>query len=107
MALSRPTPYAPTYLREGELDSRLRDRDRTIDDLNLRLRELTGLLRKEQATRELLAGQITQMQSARAPRSRRSQSMPRTKKTRRVAAKKAATARKHKPSKHQRRHRRQ
>jgi len=41
-------------LREGELDSRLRDRDRTIEDLNLRLRELTGLLRKEQATRESL-----------------------------------------------------
>jgi hypothetical protein len=40
-------------LREGELDSRLRDRDLTIDELNLRLRELTGALRKEQATREL------------------------------------------------------
>jgi hypothetical protein len=39
-------------LREGELDSRLHDRDRTIEDLNLRLRELTGALRKEQATRE-------------------------------------------------------
>jgi hypothetical protein len=39
-------------LREGELDSRLRDRERTIDDLNLRLRELALLLRKEQATRE-------------------------------------------------------
>jgi plasmid replication DNA-binding protein KfrA len=44
-------------LREGELDSRLRDRERTIDDLNLRLRELTGILRKEQATRELLSRQ--------------------------------------------------
>ena len=31
-------------LREGELDSRLRDRDRTIEELNLRLRELTGFL---------------------------------------------------------------
>jgi hypothetical protein len=41
-------------LREGELDSRLRDRDRTIEDLNRRLRELTTLLRKEQATRESL-----------------------------------------------------
>src|ERR1700727_1722876 len=29
-------------LREGELDSRLRDRDRTIEELNSRLRELTG-----------------------------------------------------------------
>ena len=54
-------------LREGELDSRLRDRDRTIEDLNLRLRELTGLLRKEQATRELLSRQIAELQSMRAP----------------------------------------
>src|SRR5271154_977402 len=30
-------------LREGELDSRLRDRERIIDDLNLRLRELTTM----------------------------------------------------------------
>jgi len=46
-------------LREGELDSRLRDRDRTIDDLKLRLRELTGLLQKEQATRESQLQRIT------------------------------------------------
>jgi hypothetical protein len=46
-------------LREGELDSRLRDRDRTIEDLNLRLRELTGLLHKEQATRESLTRRLT------------------------------------------------
>jgi hypothetical protein len=46
-------------LREGELDSRLRDRDRTIEDLNLRLRELTGLLHKEQATRESQLQRIT------------------------------------------------
>jgi hypothetical protein len=46
-------------LREGELDSRLRDRDRTIEELNLRLRELTGTLRKEQAARELLTRRLT------------------------------------------------
>jgi Plasmid replication region DNA-binding N-term len=46
-------------LREGELDSRLRDRDRTIEDLNLRLRELTGLLGREQATRESLTRRLT------------------------------------------------
>jgi hypothetical protein len=46
-------------LREGELDSRLRDRDRTIEELDLRLRELAGALRKEQATRELLMQEIT------------------------------------------------
>jgi hypothetical protein len=50
-------------LREGELDSRLRDRDRTIEDFSLRLRELTLLLRKEQATRESLSRQIAGMQS--------------------------------------------
>jgi hypothetical protein len=45
-------------LREGELDSRVRDRDHTIEGLTLRLRELTGLLRKEQATRESLVRQL-------------------------------------------------
>jgi hypothetical protein len=55
-------------LREGELDSRLRDRDRTIEDLNSRLRELTGLLHKEQATRELLSRQIAELGSARVSR---------------------------------------
>jgi hypothetical protein len=57
-------------LREGELDSRLRDRERTIDDLNLRLRGLTLLLRKEQAARQSLSRQITELQSARAPKSK-------------------------------------
>jgi hypothetical protein len=46
-------------LREGELDSRLRDRDQRIEDLNLRLRELTGALRKEQATSESLLRRLT------------------------------------------------
>jgi hypothetical protein len=45
-------------LREGR--TRLaRDRDRTIEELNLRLREMTGLLRKEQATRESLTRRLT------------------------------------------------
>jgi hypothetical protein len=66
-------------LREGELDSRLRDRDRTIEDLKLRLREFTGLLRKEQATRDLLSRQITELQSARAPKPRRAQRTPKGK----------------------------
>jgi hypothetical protein len=39
-------------LREGELDSRLRDREHTIEELNLALRELTGALCKERATGE-------------------------------------------------------
>lgn len=61
-------------LREGELDSRLRDRDRTIEELNLRLRELTGALRKEQATRELLTRRLTtpapQLLARRPPQTR-------------------------------------
>src|ERR1700722_7573593 len=48
-------------LREGELDSRLRDRDRTIEALQVQLNTLTGLLRKEQATREMLSRQITDL----------------------------------------------
>lgn len=59
--------------REGELAARLRDRDRTIEDLNLRLRELTGALHKEQATRESVINQITELQSARARRPARAQ----------------------------------
>ena len=49
-------------LREGELDSRLRDRDRTIDDLNLRLRELTLTLRKQQATADAQALRISSLE---------------------------------------------
>jgi hypothetical protein len=48
-------------LREGELDSRLRDRERTIEELKLQQRALTGLLRKEQATRELLTTKLAQL----------------------------------------------
>ncbi len=54
-------------LREGELDSRLQDRDRTISDLTTRLRELTLLLRKEQATRELLTTKLAQLPDSRKP----------------------------------------
>jgi hypothetical protein len=52
-------------LREGELDSRLRDRDRTIEDLRVQLRELTGLLHNEQATRDLLSRQVAGLQANR------------------------------------------
>ena len=58
-------------LREGELDSRLRDRDRTIEDLNLRLRELSGLLRKEQTTRESLVAQLAAITSTQAAKKRK------------------------------------
>jgi hypothetical protein len=68
-------------LREGELDSRLRDRDRTIEGLNLRLRELTGALRKEQATHELLSRHIAEAQSARVPAKKRARPVRSGKKT--------------------------
>jgi DNA gyrase/topoisomerase IV subunit A len=55
-------------LREGELDSRLRDRDRTIQDLNLQLRELTDALHKERATREQFSTQLLALHSARVPK---------------------------------------
>jgi hypothetical protein len=50
-------------LREGELDARLRDRETTIADLNLQLRELTLLLRKEQATREAQSRRIAALET--------------------------------------------
>jgi hypothetical protein len=55
-------------LREGELDSRLRDRNRTIEELNLRLRGLTGLLSKEQATRESQVQRIAALETVLARR---------------------------------------
>jgi hypothetical protein len=69
-------------LREGELDSRLRDRDRTIEDINLRLRELTLVLRKEQATRDLLLRQITELKLAQVPTPTRSTRVRKKKKQR-------------------------
>jgi len=86
--------------REGELDSRLRDR--TIEDLNLRLRKLSGVLRKEQATRELLSREITELQSARAPKSRRAQRTPKGKTAIRTKASKKAITKKRKSSKRRR-----
>src|SRR5579863_2563835 len=49
-------------LREGELDARLHERERTISELNLQLRELTLLLRKEQVTRDSLANRIRELE---------------------------------------------
>jgi hypothetical protein len=83
-------------LREGELDARLQDRERNITDLNLQLRELTLLLRKEQATREAQSRRIADLQQglltrqqprppSQRPRKLRNQRSPRLKR--------AATAR--------------
>ena len=57
-------------LREGELESRLRDRERTQATLEAQLQELTLLLKKEQATRESQARRIAALEdqiSARPP----------------------------------------
>ena len=86
-------------LREGELDSRLKDRDRTIEELNLRLRELNGLLRKEQATRESSLQRITTLEAqllARAPVRKRIAHLrapPTAKKNSRAAAGQKSTRR--------------
>jgi hypothetical protein len=82
-------------LREGELDSCLRDRDRTIEELNLRLRELTGALRKEQATGESQLQRITTLEAILAHR----QPQTRAAKTRTPPSKKRKkTARRAVPS---------
>jgi hypothetical protein len=77
-------------LREGELDSRLRDRDRTIEVLQLQVNALTGLLRKEQATREFLTLKLAQRPSARRPKHRERRAKKPNEKTRKAKARKRA-----------------
>lgn len=50
-------------LREGELESRLRDREHQQAALESQLQALTTLLRKEQATREAYARRIAQLET--------------------------------------------
>jgi hypothetical protein len=49
-------------LREGELDARLRDRENTIAELNMQLRELRLMLRKQQVTRDAQGQRITSLE---------------------------------------------
>jgi uncharacterized coiled-coil protein SlyX len=90
-------------LREGELDSRLRDRDRTIEDLNLRLRELTGLLRKEQVTCESLTRRLTapapQILARNKSRTKASQARTLVKRKTKQTTRRAAPLRRFKPTK--------
>ena len=70
-------------LREGELDSRLRDRDTTIADQQLQLRELTLMLRKEQATREAQSHRISALEDQllarrQSPKERPGEATPQT-----------------------------
>ena len=62
-------------LREGELDSRLRDRDRAVEALQVQISTLTGLLGKEQATRASLSRRIADLQSAGVASKHRAKSM--------------------------------
>jgi len=55
-------------LREGELESRLLDRERTLVNLETQLRELTLLLRKEHATREAQTKRIVSLEAELAAR---------------------------------------
>jgi chromosome segregation ATPase len=80
-------------LREGELDSRLRDRERIIADLQLQLRELTLMLRKEQASRESLARQLLTLQANLAAARVSVRAVPKPKTTKRATAKRAASRR--------------
>jgi hypothetical protein len=49
-------------LREGELESRLRDRERDKATLEAQLKDLTLLLRKEQGTRDSQARRIAELE---------------------------------------------
>ena len=46
-------------LREGEMEARLQDRDRTISELESRIQRLTGLLQKEQASRHAVERRLS------------------------------------------------
>jgi hypothetical protein len=50
-------------LREGEMQARIRDRDRTISELREQLALLTGLLKKEQATRDVVARRLSTVEA--------------------------------------------
>jgi hypothetical protein len=46
-------------LREGEMQARLQDRDRSISELESRVQMLTGMLQKEQASRNAVARRLS------------------------------------------------
>lgn len=88
-------------LREGEWESRLKDRERTLDDLQSQLRTLGILLQKEQRTREAQTSRIAELESelrrrskpARLPTRARRQPRPATTgKKRRTTTAKRRTA---------------
>jgi Plasmid replication region DNA-binding N-term len=50
-------------LREGEMETRVRDRDRTITELQGRVQLLTGMLQKEQASRESVTRRLSAIEA--------------------------------------------
>jgi len=50
-------------LREGEMEARLKDRDRTIADLRGRVDMLTAMLQKEQASRDAVAQRLSAVEA--------------------------------------------
>jgi Plasmid replication region DNA-binding N-term len=50
-------------LREGEMETRVRDRDRSIAELEGRVQLLTGMLQREQASRESVTGRLLAIES--------------------------------------------
>ena len=78
-------------LREGELDSRLRERKRAYAELEEQLRTLTTLLKKEQKTRESQATRVAELETmlvrARRGRPLRVQQAPEKQKVMRTVTK--------------------
>jgi hypothetical protein len=50
-------------LREGEMEARVQDRDRTIEKLTERVDMLTGMLQKEQASRDAVARRLSAVEA--------------------------------------------
>jgi hypothetical protein len=50
-------------LREGEMEARIQDRTRTVASLETRLQLLTGMLQKEQASRESVTRRLLRLES--------------------------------------------
>jgi hypothetical protein len=80
-------------LREGELESRLRDRERDKAALEEQLKALTPLLRQEQATREAQTRRITDLEAQLEAHRRRLSTVI----TRAVAKHRAVTVKKGRP----------
>jgi hypothetical protein len=50
-------------LREGEMEARVQDRDRTIAELEVRVQALTVMLQKEQASRDAVARRLSAVEA--------------------------------------------